>query len=380
MLVKRLLTLVVLAVFALGGAGCVKKPQPSAPAPELAVTDVRGYFPAEPMLTWVYEGSGNEYAAFTARAMAREGDRTQFSVNSGGTRLGQVYEVTASAVTLLFSKEEFYSDASLLGEKANRQRVILKAPLQVGAAWESAQERREVVGIRETVQVPAGTYSNVVKIKVTSLAAQAGGHSFEYYAPNIGLVLSEFVTGQDMIVSRLKTLKQTASEIKEGTLSIEGTPQTVILNLVEGDPLPFYTYSPPDMVVSRANSPEGSELRFTARFGGQQRDDVYLSFFFYPAGMTADQAVLRAQNGITRPGWETKDSEKRYAWSMREWTIRDKTRTPARVGHLAVGQHKEQVFHVMTYLPPEFGDGFGPRARVILDEFVWTDTGEKLQK
>lgn len=378
---KRLLIVAMTAVFVAAAVGCAKKPAPPPPTPEAAVTDVRGYFPAEPKLTWVYEGSGNEYAGFTARAMLREGDRVQFSHNSGGTRLGQVYQVSAAEVTLLFSREEFYSDASLLAEKPNRHRVILKAPLKAGASWESAQERREVVGVSEAVQVPAGTYHNVVKIKVTSLAAQASGQTFEYYAPDIGLVLREFIAGQDRIVSRLKAHKQTpASEVKEGTLTIEGTPHKVVLSLVEGDPLPFYTYAPPDLAVSRATSPEGTEFRFSARFGGQQRDDVYLAIFFYPPGMTTDQAVLRAANGISKPGWIVKGSEKRYTWSVREWTLRDTVRTPARVGHLAVGQHKDMLFHVMSYMPPEFGDGFGPRSRLILEQFMWTDTNEKLQK
>lgn len=371
----------VLAVFIAMGGGCAKKPAPPAPAPEPAITDVRGYFPTEPKLTWIYEGSGNEYAAFTARAMLREGERAQFSQDSGGTRMGLVYQVTAEAVTLLFSREEYYSDASLLGEKANRERLLLKAPLKAGATWESAQERREVAGIAENVAVPAGTYGNVVKVKVTSLAAQGGGHTFEYYAPNVGLVLREFITGQDKIVSRLKALKQTpAPEVKEGTLTVEGTAQRTLLRLVEGEPLPFYTYSPEDMAVSRTVSGEGTELRFNARFGGKKRDDVYLAMFFYPPSTTPEQAAQKARAGLGGMVWEERTTAKRYGWSVREWALRDRNNAPGHIGYLAIGRHKDQVFHVLTYLPPEFGDGFGPRGLKILNEFIWTDTNERLQK
>jgi hypothetical protein len=118
-----------------------------------------------------------------------------------------VLEVLPEAVSVNYVREEFYTDAKLFGEAANRREILLKAPLKAGAVWENDRERREVISIDETVQVPAGTYSNVVKVKVTSLAANTVNENVEYYAPGVGLVLRQFITGGDKIESRLKALK-----------------------------------------------------------------------------------------------------------------------------------------------------------------------------
>jgi hypothetical protein len=174
---------------------------------EKAINDVRIYFPTEQNLTWAYEGSGNEYAAFTRKVIHKEDSRVQLAQDNGGTRLGMVLQVLPEAVSVIYVREEFYTDAKLFGEAANRHEILLKAPLKAGAVWENDRERREVISIDETVQVPAGTYSNVVKVKVTSLAANTVNENVEYYAPGVGLVLRQFITGGDKIESRLKALK-----------------------------------------------------------------------------------------------------------------------------------------------------------------------------
>jgi hypothetical protein len=64
--------------------GCYK--QSDSPTPqEKAINDVRIYFPTEQNLTWAYEGSGNEYAAFTRKVIYKEDSRVQIAQDNGGT-------------------------------------------------------------------------------------------------------------------------------------------------------------------------------------------------------------------------------------------------------------------------------------------------------
>lgn len=206
MLKKMLALSVIMLVLIL--TGCDKRPATPAP-PEQTITDVRIYFPVGQDFTWVYEGNGNEYAAFTHKVIHKQESKVQLAKDNGGTRLGMVLEVLPEAVKIHYAEEEAYTDAKLFNAAPNRSDIWLKAPLQAGAAWENGRERREVLSVNETVQVPAGTYSNVVKIRITSLAAADSGDRLEYYAPQVGLVLSRFSANGTVIESRLKTFKQT---------------------------------------------------------------------------------------------------------------------------------------------------------------------------
>ena len=372
--------------------GCVKKENPPNPAEkpmEKGIQDVSRYFPVESQLTWDYEGEGNEYAGFTRRVMHTQGNKAQVSEDNGGTVLGMVFEVTSSQVVKTYTKEEFYSDKNLLEEKPNLEEVILKAPLKVGATWKNERDQREVVSTSERVEVPGGTFHNVVKIKITSLEhPPEEGRQFEYYAENTGLILREFTVGEDKITSQLKSLKKTEArpQTQMDTLSIEGMQQEVVLHLVEGAPLPFYTYAPSDMMVERTASGEGEAFRFVANFAGKKRDDAYMSLFFYPQGTSVEEAVKFASGMILSNRWQkvgrynNPDTEKSYPWSESEWQFMDKVNNQSYVGNIAVGKHGDRVFHIINHYPEDFAEGFVPRTGKILEKFTWTDTGEQLNK
>jgi hypothetical protein len=182
--------------------GCAEQPEPTSPEP--VITDMRIYFPTNPASTWSYAGYGNEFAAFTRKVLLKQGDQVQIMEDNGGTRMGQVYQVTAETVIQTYSTEEYYSDKNLLGEKSNRHLILLKAPLKAGAVWQDDRDKHEVLSINETVQVPAGTFSKVIKVKITSLDSQQEAWQFEYYAPHTGLIMREFMGKDYAIASKLK--------------------------------------------------------------------------------------------------------------------------------------------------------------------------------
>ncbi len=169
------------------------------------ISDVRAFFPTQPGLTWVFEGSGNEYASFTRTVIRSEGDRVQVNDNNEGTSMGKVFHVTSDAIVQEFSTEEFYSDKTLFNEKPNTHLVYLKAPLKGGALWQDCQGKREIVSINETVQVPAGSFQHVVKVKITPLNQKPANEQFEYYAAGTGLIMREFFSDGYVITSKLKS-------------------------------------------------------------------------------------------------------------------------------------------------------------------------------
>ncbi|MEW6695914.1 MAG: hypothetical protein ACOY35_12150 [Bacillota bacterium] len=204
----RICFLLLLCVLLIGCAKQETPPPPKYEPEEKVITDVRKYFPADDQLTWEYEGFGNEYATFTRKVLHRQGNRVQISENNGGTVMGLVFDVSADAVTKTFSIPEHYDDRNILNEKANLNEIVLKTPLKVGGNWQNEGSKREVVGIDETVEVPAGRFERVVKIKITPLDHKQDHLQYEYYAENTGLILREFIAGDQKITSKLKSFEK----------------------------------------------------------------------------------------------------------------------------------------------------------------------------
>lgn len=172
-------------------------------------------------------------------------------------------------------------------------------------------------------------------------------------------------------------------QTKDGIIPIEGHPQEFILRLVDGDPLPFYTYVPHDMEVERFSGSEGSGFRFwLSRGDGDKRYETYATIFVFPPGTTLEQTRQIVDDLMARSGWDMykrKYPEQIYPWSLYE--IPYKTAWYGRpVGCIIVGQHGDSFFSVMFQCRDAFLDGFVPRYLRILEEFVWTDTNEKLPK
>lgn len=176
-----------------------------------------------------------------------------------------------------------------------------------------------------------------------------------------------------------------APEVKEGIIAIEGHPQNFILRRVDGDSLPFYTYVPQDMAIERYTGPEGTGFRFWLSRSDDKRNDVYATVFFFPQGTTSEQTRQFIDNLLLRSGWEQhnlKYQQKIYPWSLYEmpftapWYATGPTKSG--LGYIVVGQHGESFFCILYHCRQSFYDGFIPRYLRILEEFVWTDTNEKL--
>lgn len=174
-------------------------PEPTAPLEE---TDISVYMPMKVGYIWEYEGEGNEYASYTSKIEFAENNRYQEARDNGGTVMANIYEVTEDSIIHVYQMGESYESKNLLKEKTNLQDTVLKRPIQVGNKWISEENSYEIIDTKATITVPYGTFNDCVVVKRTY---KEGGEDYYHYAEGVGLVQSEFRSGDLKVFSRLKS-------------------------------------------------------------------------------------------------------------------------------------------------------------------------------
>ena len=158
----------------------------------------------------------------------------------------------------------------------------------------------------------------------------------------------------------------------EESIMIEGMKEPITLNYFDGD-RNFITYVPEDMIAETVSSGEGDTYWFYANFGGTKNEDAYLNLTFYPHSdepdLTGDAGMFTMQGLTMEP---VDESEKRYDWSSEEYRSVDGG------AYSILGNHEGESFSFLMHYPPEFEEGFVPRANKIIEHLYWTDTNEYL--
>lgn len=200
----RILLVLALSFFLI--TGCAKPaPTPIPPSPPgdgKPTVNIAEYLPLKEGNKWIYEGIGNEFAGYT-QEVTHEKDNTYQVVVYSGTITTNRYVVTEDSILNTYREPEAEEVKNLLDSPANFDGILLKLPLEVGNSWISDGNNCEIFSINSTVQVPAGTFSDCVVVKITY---KDSGHStFQYYKKNVGLVKSEYVMeNSEKIESLLK--------------------------------------------------------------------------------------------------------------------------------------------------------------------------------
>jgi len=161
------------------------------------------YFPTVSGSSWIFEGEGNEYAAFQRKVSFTGDQQAQIQEDNGGTSITSVYKVTNNSVIRIYSEPESYNPDNLLekGFTSNDSTIILQAPLKTGTTWQLPDDRQaEIIDTDVTINTPAGDFSSCLKIKVSG----SDYHIFEYYCKQVGLVKREYISGDFLVTSTLK--------------------------------------------------------------------------------------------------------------------------------------------------------------------------------
>jgi len=195
----------ILLILIFGLTACSQVDNPGREENQKAL-NLKAYFPMHQGMEYSYAGEGNEFAPFTRRIMFARDNYLQLTDDNGGTVIVKVYKYNDNEITEVFSEGEFYGDENIIPDVQDNEEkgeIILKAPLEVGNSWSSNDQEREIVAVDQEVKVPAGTFYQVIKIKITYQDSNNTG--YEYYGPNIGLIRSEYVGEGFEIISELES-------------------------------------------------------------------------------------------------------------------------------------------------------------------------------
>jgi hypothetical protein len=179
----------------------------------------------------------------------------------------------------------------------------------------------------------------------------------------------------------------TTPSTKTTTIYIEGEPQQIPITLVQSPK--FSTYYPSDrFTTGQAASGEGSATWFYwQQPDGIMNNNVYVRVVFpNNNNQSVDQVrqFLVGDRGIFRVnGWRTVPrgsgdvyAEKAYSSWLRDLILFEPLKNPQNIAGTAyIGEVDGRVFYVISHYPREYGDGFTPRADVILENIKGREIG-----
>ncbi|MCK8826043.1 hypothetical protein [Fuchsiella alkaliacetigena] len=120
-----------------------------------------------------------------------EGSLVQILDKGSATNIVSIFEVKENQIRIIYEEGEFYREDNLIkkfAENPQIKRIILKTPLEEGTSWESAKHKKEIVEVNKTVNLPAGSFHDVVKVQSSPLSEKDNYETYRYYAKNIGLI------------------------------------------------------------------------------------------------------------------------------------------------------------------------------------------------
>ena len=165
---------------------------------------IQEYFPLRENTRYIYEGKGNEYAAYDVIIDYIAEGRIQQRVNNGGTEMARVIELKDGRLTKLLSRGEAYYRENLLKTSGGEEEILLMEPLAKGTTWTLKDSRvRTITGISVDVSTPSGSYK---AIEVTTEGPN--DKTLDYYAKDFGLVKSVFNPGESEVTSSLSKIEE----------------------------------------------------------------------------------------------------------------------------------------------------------------------------
>lgn len=183
---------------------------------------------------------------------------------------------------------------------------------------------------------------------------------------------------------------RTLPETRIDTVLLEGMPEEIRLSLFETPddfPLPFHAYVPEGIAPEVLESDSGGAVRFVSEMGGVRNEGALLHLHVYAAGTSEEAAAAAVRGFASSRGALASQGEgeeptvtRRFEWSVAEYSFRERSLDRGPIsGVVALGRRPAHVFHVLLQYPPEYEEGFVPRARKILETLRWEDTGEGLR-
>lgn len=168
---------------------------------------IEDYYPLLADTEYVYEGTGNEYAAYNRVTdfLDEENARIQTRTNNGGTETVRVIEIKEGKLSVIDMINECYYRLNIMEDATaeNDAEVLLMEPLEKGTQWTLPDGSSRYISATDVeIKTPSGDYT---AIEVTTEGTDST--TKDYYAPQIGLVKSVFNSGDMEVTSSLREIK-----------------------------------------------------------------------------------------------------------------------------------------------------------------------------
>lgn len=173
--------------------------------------ELSAWFPRLENVVYTYEGTGNEYAAYSFNPQFNQEDYYQIVTNNGGTVYAEVFEYRENEIVRTFQLSEVYyrdnfTTIGTTGEDSSEE-VLLQLPIKVGTNWTGEEATYEITAVDHEIDVPAGTYET---IEVTITYPEST--TKRYYAQDVGLVYEIHDMGDFTVESSLSSIQTDTPE------------------------------------------------------------------------------------------------------------------------------------------------------------------------
>ncbi|WP_318502435.1 GerMN domain-containing protein [Bacillus sp. T3] len=197
--------------------------------------DISEYYPITKNTRYSYEGIGNEYSTFTVYPDYISETKVQQRVENGGTVMANVLEIKDGKLTKVYSRGEAYYRENLLKLTGENQEIMLMEPLKKGTTWTLKDGSiRTITNMTVDLTTPSGNYK---AIEVTT--DKGNDKTLDYYAKDVGLVKSVFVTGETEISSTLSKVEENVPLVQNITFYYPNINDDKIY--YQSRPVSFYT-------------------------------------------------------------------------------------------------------------------------------------------
>ncbi|NJL36785.1 MAG: hypothetical protein HC840_09905 [Leptolyngbyaceae cyanobacterium RM2_2_4] len=187
-------------------------------------------------------------------------------------------------------------------------------------------------------------------------------------------------TGNESAEAQDYSFQTSEPETKMAQVSVEGETSEIELQRFVSESSPFMTYFPAEDFTPEAAG-EGSEEgdRFYFSPTGTPNREAYVQVVFPENASSPEdvqQLVLGDKGLLAINNWDevSQNSSTAYSWAVEEIFYEQNTDAETYMGVVYIGEQNGEAFYVVTHAPAEYGDGFDPRANMILENLEISDT------
>jgi hypothetical protein len=163
------------------------------------------------------------------------------------------------------------------------------------------------------------------------------------------------------------------------TLTDEWTQKPLSVKLYDQEVIPFTTYFLEDeFIVDSAGAGEGTGVWFYSKVDGKKYESAYIHFFFPAKAATLEQMrkdVIGKRGLMETNKWTVKrrTQDISFSWAKERIDFEQPKEQQSIIGTVYIGEYNGKAFRVTEHFPADYGDGFAPRANIILKELQLRD-------